>query len=117
MRAVISWIAMLIAAGGISACAQSGVFPCTMDPQCQKGGVQGQCQQGYCAFPDTTCSSGFKWDTTAGNNLSGQCVPPKTTVDSGTMPDLGTGSDGGTPMPTVCAFDNDNFDDGCVFAP
>ena len=53
----------------------TNVYVCTTDSQC---GQSGKCvpflSASYCATFDATCASSWRWDTTAGDSLAGQCI-------------------------------------------
>jgi alpha-tubulin suppressor-like RCC1 family protein len=58
----------------IAACSHTA-YECTSSDQCVSGGVQGSCQpESFCAFPDTTCPSGERFEANAGSGLGGACV-------------------------------------------
>jgi hypothetical protein len=68
---------LLLAAG-----CQTGdhVYLCTDDKSCVIDGVQGRCVAGgagraYCAFADSKCPSGYRWDDSAPPVIDQQCVP------------------------------------------
>ena len=64
----------LVLAIVISGCGDVTPFPCTFDSDCVVGGVMGACADtGFCAFGDTSCASGLRYDQSAGD-LSGTCV-------------------------------------------
>lgn len=84
---VFSCFVLLTATG----CLRTTEFQCSSDSAC---GAAGQCEAtGFCSFADGACSSGRRYDPSAGP-LSGQCTSGGTTGDDGgidTMPQ----SDGG----------------------
>ena len=47
-----------------------GAFACTANEQCSPGGM---CAEGFCAFPDDGCMSGYKYGSLSGSK-SGTCV-------------------------------------------
>jgi hypothetical protein len=52
---------------------------CDEPSQCVRDGVQGSCvQPGFCAFEDTECDSGLRWDSTARDSFADQCVGDET---------------------------------------
>ncbi|HZS39300.1 MAG TPA: hypothetical protein VFF06_20855 [Polyangia bacterium] len=56
------------------------VYICRDDQSCVIDGVQGICVAGgagraYCAFADSKCPSGYRWDDSAPPVIDGQCVP------------------------------------------
>lgn len=63
-------------------CLRDTSYKCTLDEQCGAGGVCEMSVGGYCAFADTSCSSGRKFGTQAGT-YSGQCVGGTTGSDGG----------------------------------
>ncbi len=52
----------------------AGTFMCSSDRDCTTPGGADKCIGGYCAGPDPSCPSGYRYDTTAGGDAS-QCVP------------------------------------------
>lgn len=56
--------------GACSPYDSNGAFACTDNSQCDPGGT---CSTGFCAFPDSSCSSGLKYGGLAGT-MSNQCV-------------------------------------------
>ncbi len=60
-------------------------FRCATDDRCGPSGI---CVVGYCAFPAQSCSSGYRYDESAGS-LHSQCV----VLDDGGMGDLSAQSD------------------------
>jgi hypothetical protein len=64
------------------------IYPCHSDANCVQLGAQGLClsagSASYCAFPDTRCPGGYRWDVTAPPVISDNCVrPPGTPQDGG----------------------------------
>jgi hypothetical protein len=58
----------------VAACRFTGTYTCAQDSQCTRPGVAGTCEPtGHCAFPDTSCASGQRYDNSAGS-LASQCV-------------------------------------------
>jgi alpha-tubulin suppressor-like RCC1 family protein len=59
-----------------SSCAP-GPFTCTNAADCANGtGVQGVCETGFCAYPDSTCpATNERYSASAGNGLASVCVP------------------------------------------
>ena len=54
-------------------------YPCATDAQCQRSGLKGACMATattakYCAFPDSACRNGWRWDPTAAKGLGGTCA-------------------------------------------
>lgn len=78
---------MCVAALAAAACNGTKAFHCTSNAACGSGG---ECIEGYCAFPASTCPSGFEWDTSAGSH-AGQCVPPSSDMGTGIPADMGAG--------------------------
>jgi hypothetical protein len=70
---------------------------CTSDSQCVGAGKQGRCTgAGFCADPDSSCPSGFRYDSTAAPGVGGNCVsydtvPPGDMAMPQMPPDLMTG--------------------------
>jgi hypothetical protein len=55
--------------GACSPYDSNGAFACTQDSQCDPAGA---CKAGFCAFPDSSCSSDLRYGQLAGS-LSGSC--------------------------------------------
>jgi alpha-tubulin suppressor-like RCC1 family protein len=55
--------------------------------QCKRGSSAGVCVQNACAFEDTTCASGYKYEPDAPGGLGGMCAM---TTDGGTMGTCGS---------------------------
>ena len=107
-------LAALLAAGCLDSAAS---FTCSAERACAGGR---QCVSQLCAAADTGCSSGFRWDDTAGKQ-SGKCADfPDMAVsevdmtdpncgngalDPGELCDPGMGSAQPCPTPATC---NDN---------
>lgn len=76
---------------------------CSDDAQCTLASRPGVCLEGSCAIPDTSCPSGYRYDTMAGG--SGECVvvPPGTDLS---MPDdmTATGDMASPPDMTMVDF-------------
>ncbi len=75
---------------------------CTSDAQCTLAGRPGFCIAESCAIADTTCSSGYRFDTTAGG--TGDCVPEASAPDLAGAGDMG---DEDMAQPPECAKDGD----------
>ncbi|HUJ62681.1 MAG TPA: hypothetical protein VLX92_29465 [Kofleriaceae bacterium] len=79
-----------VLAGGcvaLAACSpygDGGLYTCTTDEQC---GAGGKCANGACAFPDTSCDTGYRYGSLSGS-LAGTCI------GGGEQGDGGGGSDG-----------------------
>lgn len=79
---------------GASGCGAASAFACSDDEQCQAGGVAGQCEaNGYCSFPDPTCSSGQRFGELAPSGVANECVEPEAGTGSTTQGASETGSD------------------------
>jgi len=64
-------VAVLLAVAG---CHFTGTYTCEQSSQCLRNGQPGTCEPtGHCAFPDTACTSGQRYDSSAGG-LANQCV-------------------------------------------
>lgn len=59
------------------------LFRCVDNSQCSLHGQQGLCvpTDGVCAFPDSSCESGYRYDASAGGP-AGICVPPHSVAHS-----------------------------------
>jgi len=68
-------LVVLVGVSTISGCRHRPYFVCSEDSQCGPNGV---CREGGCAFPDSSCPSGHRWDSSAEPPKEGQCVPPAT---------------------------------------
>ncbi len=69
----------------LAAC-DTPVYPCHDDANCVTHGSQGRCEPAgagasYCAFPDSICPTGLRWDPSAPSSLAKDCVG--TPVDGG----------------------------------
>lgn len=94
MNTTYRWL--LVAALALGGCLP--VYTCSDDGQCAAPGKEGgRCVASdagsYCAFPSAACAPRLAWDGTAPPALRGTCVD------------------------VVCRFDDNRFDDGCVFGP
>jgi hypothetical protein len=71
----------------VAACSPfgGGAFACTEDSECGAGGM---CSSGYCAFADSSCSSGERYGSLSGPS-SNQCVGATTTSDAPSISDGG----------------------------
>lgn len=79
----------LAAALAIACTTDSAVFTCSSDSDCTGEG-NGVCQpNGFCAFPDAMCESGFRYGDLAGGGFANACVP----LDIGSTGNVG-GTDG-----------------------
>ncbi|MEM9189716.1 MAG: hypothetical protein AAGF12_11105 [Myxococcota bacterium] len=76
----------LVALSGCSSFPSS--FSCSSNVQCTRGNSVGSCVSGGCAFPDSTCGTGLRFDDSAEGPMSGSCV-------LGGVPDASGNGDGG----------------------
>jgi hypothetical protein len=85
-------VAGIVAALSSSACSPSA-FTCTDSAVCvSSAGVQGVCETGFCAYPDSTCVvTHERYAVSAGDGLASACVP----ADAGSGADGGFNSDAG----------------------
>ena len=68
----------------VAACGSKSPYQCASDSQCTKGGVAGTCATGgYCAFPDTSCDGGFRYEDSAGDGLANTCTT--SLIDAGNI--------------------------------
>jgi hypothetical protein len=83
-RAVAGMLAL-----GLAACNGSTTFDCATSSQCRSGALTGVCEpSGFCSFGDSACASGSRYDSSAGDDLAGQCVPvPPLDSDGDGVPD------------------------------
>jgi hypothetical protein len=60
----------------LAGCGTVDPFECSSDPDCtDEQGVTGTCADpGFCAFADSTCMSGLRYDQDSAGALAGQCV-------------------------------------------
>jgi alpha-tubulin suppressor-like RCC1 family protein len=88
-------------------CGQHAAYVCASDSQCVLAGVQGACEpDGHCAFPDSACAEGLRYEPNAGDGFGGQCVGE---VDGG----IGAcGTMGNACCATGPACGNNTFCDG-----
>jgi alpha-tubulin suppressor-like RCC1 family protein len=71
MRRVATLVACLLAVG----CTKTNPYKCTGSDQCVLNGQTGTCApEGFCAFPDSACPSGTRFESNAGDGLAGQCT-------------------------------------------
>jgi hypothetical protein len=69
-------LALLVVAGCDT---RDHVYACHDDTNCVVDGVQGRCfaagaGRSYCAFGDSKCPSGYRWDDSAPKVIDMQCV-------------------------------------------
>lgn len=64
-------------------CAQARPFDCVDDQQCDAAAA-GRCiAPGYCAFPDASCDSGYRYHASADTTRAGNCTPlPSASAES-----------------------------------
>jgi hypothetical protein len=73
-----AWLVMLSLAG----CRVTGHFQCEQSEQCVgQGAVVGVCVEGSCAFGDTGCSSGWRYDDSAAEDVAGECIGESAPAD------------------------------------
>jgi hypothetical protein len=73
-------------------CLGLGTYACEGDDNCLRGGNQGSCLDGWCAYPDPDCDSGLRYDDLAGGGFADVCY--------GEGPSTQTGTSGTTTGPT-----------------
>jgi hypothetical protein len=86
----------------LAACRVRGEFTCETDAECRGRGAVGRCDlsNGFCTFNDASCSSGFRYASTAGEDLADTCTPAQdagmsadaSTFDTSTCPATYTGA-------------------------
>ena len=77
----VALLAGLVSAG--VACVARSPYTCLLGEECVEDGRQGQCEPtGFCAFPDDTCGSGFRYGALAGDDLANACSDARR-VDDG----------------------------------
>lgn len=81
------WAVGLVA----GSCGGADAFGCQSDESCSGG----QCQSGYCAFPDSACASGLRWGSLS-EEFSDMCVPPPDGTSTSAEPSASTTTSGGT---------------------
>jgi hypothetical protein len=64
-------LVLVAACALVGACVQKGEFECATDPQCAPG-VCGP--RGFCAFADTSCTSGWRYGDYAAAGIAGTCT-------------------------------------------
>jgi hypothetical protein len=76
MRALLASLLLL------GACRVTATFDCTTNMDCREGSVTGVCEANHaCAFADTTCASGLRYDNLASDpTAANQCVGAVGTV-------------------------------------
>ena len=120
--------------GALAACSAPDVFVCEQDSQCRSSDVEGVCQvaEGYCSFPDPTCSTGQRLGEHSGEVLPGACVGAEASASSTGAPlpepdtasttsplttgPLGPSSDG-APSSSGPALDGSSSSDGSAVCP
>ena len=95
--------ALLVGIAALALCAcDEQVYPCHSDANCVVLGAEGRCLSAgtasYCAFPyqqiatgsatPLFCPSGFRWDTSAPEELQGSCVVFSPSLDASGNPDM-----------------------------
>jgi alpha-tubulin suppressor-like RCC1 family protein len=81
-------LALLALGFALLACGEHARYACESSTQCVLAGAQGTCEpEGFCAFPDSTCPSGERFESGAGNGLAGQCTGM--TMPDGALPACG----------------------------
>jgi hypothetical protein len=74
--------ALLAIALALAGC-KSLAYQCASDVECRNDGVDGACEaNGFCSFPDSSCTSGRRYGEWAGNSLGNQCVTGGSEPDS-----------------------------------
>jgi hypothetical protein len=67
------WLSLSLSLA-VPGCLKDMSFLCTSADQCTRGGAQGRCESnGYCSFPDGSCTSGERFGDYAGSHAN-QCV-------------------------------------------
>ncbi len=70
-------IALLSTVAALAGCKGQLNITCDTDDFCVRGGKSGRCVSAglnkYCAFADSSCGGGLRWDPTAGEGLGGTC--------------------------------------------
>ena len=85
-----SRLAGVVLCSGLHACSVAP-YACLDDNQCVRAGQEGVCEvEGYCAYLDLDCVSGWRFSVNAAEDLANQCVPDDD-FDSG-----GSSSSGGS---------------------
>jgi hypothetical protein len=105
-----TWLAGIVVGASVAlgACLRSDTYPCDQDPQCQVADQTGRCVNGWCAYPDEMCPSGFAFSVHADPGVAEDCVPAAGATDGFDTEGL---SEGQTSFgPDVCA-------DGCDTPP
>ena len=77
MNTPITLSVVFIASISSFGCETDRTYVCTVgqDSECIREGLQGAClAPGHCAFSDSSCEEGLRWDPTASDKLAGQCV-------------------------------------------
>ncbi len=98
-----TWLLVVALVG----CTPNTLFHCASSEQCRSGATPGTCEaSGYCSFPDAECSSGQRYDATAGE-LGDACVEG---LSLGTDRDGDGVVDGLDNCPTIANADQGNED-------
>ena len=72
----------LLAVIALAACGKTNAYQCAASDQCVSNGMQGVCIASFCAFGDSACAGGLRYEPNAGDGLGGTCVPG---VDGGSV--------------------------------
>ena len=91
------------------------VFNCADDASCRLDGAQGRCEpEGYCSFPDGSCSSGFAYGEFAPREIAGACVPeePVGTSSTGVATAPTADAESGLPPPPQTDASTTDTDEG-----
>ncbi len=105
---------LLLGAAALAGCLKSTSFSCTEDTACGAGGV---CEaEGVCSIADADCTSGRRFDSSAGT-LAGQCTAGSNPTDSGVDMTIDDGMPDAMPdappdAPTGCNGDFNAITDG-----
>ena len=85
-------VAIAVVLAAVGGCTNDDAFTCLSEADCNEadGGV---CVQGFCAFPDAECPSGYRYGEFSGNR-SNKCVPVETAEDTDGLPPVPATSSG-----------------------
>lgn len=75
----------------LAACGSRNAFECMTNNQCVLGGKSGVCVQNACAFPDSTCPEGYKFESNAPGGVGGTCATGLVDAGSAACGALGQG--------------------------
>ena len=67
-------VTRVLALLALLACGKTNPYVCAGSEQCVSHGMAGVCSDGSCAFADSACASGLRYEPNAGGGLGGTCT-------------------------------------------